>query len=180
MDTLNITFTNSRAYDGLVAASKSTQYSPEDFARVILEREGAKFADHMNLHVITSSAFISRFTPEEYGVIVNYSRDVQPLPEYPEAPILPENPTQEELDNYDLEVIAHEEALVSYEELAAPINAHNAQVRLVKDLITLVNTNANIHLDDPRVGPGLQLLESLNLLSSGRASIVGRYDRPTA
>ena len=70
MDTLSLTLTNTRVIDGLIFAANSAGLSLEAYAEWILTQDGHRFADAHNYGVITSAAFVARFTPTEYGNIL--------------------------------------------------------------------------------------------------------------
>lgn len=69
MDSLSITFTNKLAIDGIIFAANSASLSPEAFAEQLLLKEGKRYADSNRFGVITSAAFVGRFTPAEYSAI---------------------------------------------------------------------------------------------------------------
>ena len=70
MNTLTVTLTDTRLIDGWVAAANSNGYAPEELALEFLQQQGKSYADLNKIGIITSAAFISRFTPAEYGAIL--------------------------------------------------------------------------------------------------------------
>lgn len=70
MDTLTITLTNARLVDGYVQAANGAGMTPEDLALEFLTQQGARYADSFGIGVITSSAFMKRLKPAEYGAIL--------------------------------------------------------------------------------------------------------------
>ena len=70
MNTLSITLTNPRQIDGFVEAANRAGMTPEALALEFLGQQGQRYADNFKLGIITSAAFISRFTPAEYGAIL--------------------------------------------------------------------------------------------------------------
>jgi len=75
MDTLSLTLTNTRVIDGLIYAANSSGLSPEAYAEWLLTQDGHRFADANSYGVITSAAFVGRFTPTEYGNILAAADD---------------------------------------------------------------------------------------------------------
>jgi hypothetical protein len=70
MDILTATITSHRAIDGLIAAANKNGESLEAFVNGIITDEGLKYARLNGVGVITSAAFISRFTQQEFGDIL--------------------------------------------------------------------------------------------------------------
>lgn len=70
MDTLTITLTNPRVIDGLVFGANSSDMTPEAFGELILNREGSGFANNAQIGILTSAAFVGRFSPSEYAAII--------------------------------------------------------------------------------------------------------------
>lgn len=70
IDSLTIVITAPRVIDGLVFASNTASMSPEDYCTFLLTQDGHRFADANSYGVITSAAFVARFTPQEYGNIL--------------------------------------------------------------------------------------------------------------
>ena len=68
--TLTITLTDTRLIDGWVAAANANGYSPEAIAEEFLQQQGKSYADLYKIGVVTSAAFVARFTPAEYGAIL--------------------------------------------------------------------------------------------------------------
>jgi len=174
MNSLTITLTDLRQIDGLIYAANSASMSVEDFALQILSREGSRFADSGLIGRETSSAFIQRFTADEYGAILdaaaaepaeyNYQSGV------PYAD--PENPTQEELD-------ANAAVAAANEQHKAEVDAANEQLAALKQYVEALTSAPYVHWDDPRLAPGIALLESAGLIAVGRADEILTYERPT-
>lgn len=59
-----------RAFDGLVEAGIRNNLSTEELALEILAHNGFGYADLFRIGVLTSAAFVARFTPSEYGAIL--------------------------------------------------------------------------------------------------------------
>lgn len=70
MNTLTVTLTDTRLIDGWVAAANANGYTPEDLALEFLQQQGKSYADLNKIGIITGAAFMARFTPAEYGVIL--------------------------------------------------------------------------------------------------------------
>ena len=70
MDTLTITLTSPRQIDGYIQAASNAGMTPEALALEFLANQGARYADDFKIGIITSAAFMARFTPAEYGVIM--------------------------------------------------------------------------------------------------------------
>ena len=73
--TLTITLTNPRHIDGYVQAANGSGMTPEALALEFLEQQGARYADNFRIGIITSAAFMARFTPAEYGAILAASAE---------------------------------------------------------------------------------------------------------
>jgi hypothetical protein len=56
--------------DGFIEAANRNSTTPEALALEFLEQQGKSYADLFRIGVITSAAFIARFTPEEYAAIL--------------------------------------------------------------------------------------------------------------
>ena len=69
MNSLTITLTDLRAIDGWVEASNKAGMTPEAMALELLQGQGLRYADLFRIGVLTSAAFVQRFTPAEYGAI---------------------------------------------------------------------------------------------------------------
>ena len=67
---LTITLTHPRFIDGFVEAANRNGTTAEALALELLEQQGKSYADLFKVGVITSAAFIARFTPEEYAGIL--------------------------------------------------------------------------------------------------------------
>lgn len=70
LSTLTITLSDTRLIDGWVAAANANGYTPEAIAKEFLQQQGKSYADLYKIGVVTSAAFIRRFTPQEYGTIL--------------------------------------------------------------------------------------------------------------
>jgi len=70
MNTLTVTLTDTRLIDGWVAAANFNGYAPEELALEFLQQQGKSYADLNKIGIITSAAFIARFTTAEYGAIL--------------------------------------------------------------------------------------------------------------
>lgn len=70
MNTLTITLINARQIDGFVQAANGAGVTPEALALEFLSQQGARYAADFKVGVITSAAFMARFTPAEYGAIL--------------------------------------------------------------------------------------------------------------
>jgi len=70
LDSLTVTISEKRVLDGLVVAANSASMSPEAYCSLLLERDGRRFADSNDIGVVTSAAFVGRFTPQEYSDIL--------------------------------------------------------------------------------------------------------------
>lgn len=75
---LTITLTD-KAYDGLIEAGNRNGTTAEAIATDLLTNQGNSYSDLFKIGVITSAAFVLRFTPEEYAAIVAAA------PEHPEV-----------------------------------------------------------------------------------------------
>jgi hypothetical protein len=70
LSTLTITLSDTRLIDGWVEAANRNGTTPEHLALEFLKHQGRIYADLNRIGLITSSAFIRRFTPPEYGAIL--------------------------------------------------------------------------------------------------------------
>lgn len=70
MNELVVTLTSPRLIDGFVEAANRNSTTPEAIALEFLENQGKSYADLFGVGVITSAAFIARFTPAEYAGIL--------------------------------------------------------------------------------------------------------------
>lgn len=70
LSSLTVTLTDPRIVDGWVAAAIRNNTTPEQLAREFLEHQGRTYADLNRIGLLTSGAFIQRFTPQEYGAIL--------------------------------------------------------------------------------------------------------------
>lgn len=136
MDTLLLTVTNPRHIDGFIIAANGAQMTPEALLSEFVAQQGARYANDFKVGIITGSAFVARFTPQEYGDILAYSQIV-PDPGVEDDP--------------------------------------HAQVA---KLLNLLFATSDVHLDDPRLAPGLDLLVSLDLLGATRPAQILAYERP--
>jgi hypothetical protein len=82
MDTLTVTLTNRRVIDGYVEAANRNGFTPEDLVAEFANAQGRRYADNFKIGVITSAAFIARFTPAEYNNILVAAE----LPASPSSP----------------------------------------------------------------------------------------------
>ena len=195
MDTLSLTLTNTRVIDGIIYAANSAGISPEAYAEWLLTQDGHRFADANNYGVITSAAFVARFTPTEYGNILAAAGNTVEVPD----PI-PGVPTAEQQQAYDDMVAAYallenptlddtnmyQAVLASYAAATAPTNqaeidaaeAQNAEANEIKALLDGLFSAPLVPLDDQRVVGGLQLLVSRGLLDAARPAEILFYARP--
>jgi hypothetical protein len=70
LSTLTITITDTRLIDGWVEAANRNRTTPELLALEFLEHQGRIYADLNRIGLITSSAFIRRFSAAEYGAVL--------------------------------------------------------------------------------------------------------------
>lgn len=68
MSTLSITLPV-RAFNGLIEAGNRNGTTAEAIAAELLTNQGNSYAELFRIGVITSAAFIARFTPAEYAAI---------------------------------------------------------------------------------------------------------------
>ena len=122
---ITITISDPRAVDGWIEAANRAGVTPEVIALDFLNKEGIKYADLFKIAVLTSAAFVERFTAQEFGAI----------------------------------------------KAAAGVNPQVAN--LVQKLIE----RQLVILDDPDLGPALQLLTAAGLLASGRAAEIVAWQR---
>jgi hypothetical protein len=59
-----------RAYDGLVEAGIRNNLTTAELASQILQQSAYNYADLFRIGVLTSAAFVARFTPAEFGSIL--------------------------------------------------------------------------------------------------------------
>lgn len=59
-----------KALDGLIEAGNRNGTTAEAIATELLTNQGNSYSDLFRIGVITSAAFVLRFTPEEYAAIV--------------------------------------------------------------------------------------------------------------
>jgi hypothetical protein len=69
MNSLTITISDLRAIDGWVEASNRAGMTPEAMALELLQHQGLRYADLFRIGVLTSAAFVQRFTAAENGAI---------------------------------------------------------------------------------------------------------------
>lgn len=69
-DSITITLSTPRLVDGFIEAANRNGTTPEALALEFLEQQGKSYADLFRVGVMTSAAFIARFTPEEYAAIL--------------------------------------------------------------------------------------------------------------
>ena len=69
MNSLTITISDIRAIDGWVEASNRAGMTPEAMALELLQHQGLRYADLFKIGVVTSGAFVQRFTAAENGAI---------------------------------------------------------------------------------------------------------------
>jgi hypothetical protein len=70
LSSLTITLSDARLIDGWVEAANRNGTTPELLALEFLKHQGRNYADLNRIGLITSSAFIRRFTAAEYGAIL--------------------------------------------------------------------------------------------------------------
>jgi hypothetical protein len=70
MADLTVTISHPRFVDGFIEAANRNGTTPEAIAIGLLEQQGKSYADLFKVGVITSAAFIARFTPTEYAGIL--------------------------------------------------------------------------------------------------------------
>jgi hypothetical protein len=69
MNSITITLTDLRAIDGWIEAANKADMTPEAMALELLQHQGLRYADLFRIGVLTSAAFVQRFTAAEYGDI---------------------------------------------------------------------------------------------------------------
>jgi hypothetical protein len=69
MNSLTVTITDLRAIDGWVEAANREGMTPEAMTLELLQHHGLRYADLFKIGVLTSAAFVQRFTSAEYGAI---------------------------------------------------------------------------------------------------------------
>lgn len=70
MDQLIITLTDKRLIDGFVTYANRNGISPEEAGLESLRGTGKSYADSYQIGILTSAAFVGRFTPTEYAGII--------------------------------------------------------------------------------------------------------------
>jgi hypothetical protein len=70
LSSLTITITDPRIIDGWVEAANRNNTTPEAIAAEFLTTQGTSYAELFHIGVITSAAFIRRFTATEYAAIL--------------------------------------------------------------------------------------------------------------
>jgi len=70
LPSLTITITDPHIIDGWVEAANRNGTTPQAIAGEFLAQQGNSYAELFKIGVITSAAFMARFTPAEYGAIV--------------------------------------------------------------------------------------------------------------
>ena len=73
MTTISLTLTD-RQYDGYVIAANGAGMTPEALLSEFVAQQGARYANDFRVGIITSAAFVARFTPQEYGAILAYAQ----------------------------------------------------------------------------------------------------------
>jgi hypothetical protein len=74
---LTITITDTRLIDGWVEAANRNGTTPENLILDFLRIQGLSYANLFSVGIITSAAFIRRFTASEYGNILAASEESQ-------------------------------------------------------------------------------------------------------
>jgi hypothetical protein len=69
MNSLTITISDIRAIDGWIEAANRAGMTPEAMALELLQHQGLRYADLFRIGVLTSAAFVQRFSAAEYGAI---------------------------------------------------------------------------------------------------------------
>ena len=196
MTIISLTLTD-RQYDGFVIAANGAGMTPDALLSEFVSQQGARYANDFKVGIITGASFVARFTPTEYGNILAYGGAIQPVPD----PVY-QTPTAQEQQMYDDAVAAYallenptEEDTMMYQSMVDSYNniintvtnqaeidaivAANEPHEQVAALLNLLFSTSDVHLDDPRLVPGLDLLVSLNLLDVARPAQILAYDRPT-
>lgn len=155
MDILTITITNKRAIDGFVFEANRNEKSVIDYVTNFVETQGIRNADDNRIAVITSAAFIKKFTPTEYSNILSACEPVS-IP----VPVDLNNPTEQE-------TLAINQAITK-----------NTIASAISELIDQLTESPNIALDDSRLRPGLSLLVNVGLLDVSRIDDLLSYPRP--
>jgi hypothetical protein len=158
LSTLTVTLTDTRLIDGWVEAANRNGTTPEAIAGGFLENQGRSYADLFGVGVITSAAFVARFTPAEYGAILAAAEVVA----VPEAVLDPE--TSEVTNQADIDAA----------------QAANAVAEQVKALLDQLFASPQVAFDDSRLEPGLQLLAGAGLIEADRVAELLAYDRPSS
>jgi hypothetical protein len=152
MDTLSIEITNLRAIDGVIFEANRAGLTPDVYARQQMEALGLRAADDNRIGVITSAAFIARFSPSEYAAILAACE-----------PVLVPSPT---------DPTAEEAAQITAAQL------HNDLADAIADLIDQLTNTPNVALDDDRLQSGLRLLLMAGLIAPERTEALLSYERP--
>jgi hypothetical protein len=71
LSALTITVTQPRLIDGWVEAARRNGTTPESIAIEFLNQQGKQYADLFKIGVVTSAAFMARFTPVEYATVLS-------------------------------------------------------------------------------------------------------------
>ena len=69
INSITITLTDLRSIDGWVEAANRANMTPEAMALELLTHQGLRYADLFRIGVLTSAAFVQRFSAAEYGAI---------------------------------------------------------------------------------------------------------------
>ena len=69
--------------------------------------------------------------------------------------------------------------ILAYAQVAPDPGVENDPHTQVAELLNLLFATSDVHLDDPRLAPGLDLLVSLSLLDAARPAQILAYERPT-
>jgi hypothetical protein len=85
MDTLSLTVTNHRHIDGFIIAANGADMTPEALLAEFVAQQGARYANDFRVGIITGTAFVARFTPQEYGDILAYAQ-IPPDPSVEDDP----------------------------------------------------------------------------------------------
>ena len=196
LSSLTIALTDTRLIDGWVEAANRNNTTPEAIAEKFLTNQGRSYADLFGVGVITSAAFVARFTPTEYGAILAAAEIVEvpePIPGVPTeeeqqvyddmvaAYALLENPTSDETSMYESVVASYAAAIATTNQADIDAaQAANVAAEPIKALLDQLFASPNVALDDPRLAPGLQLLVSAGLIAAERVAELLAYERPVA
>ena len=69
--------------------------------------------------------------------------------------------------------------ILAYAQVAPDPGVENDPHTQVAELLNLLFATSDVHLDDPRLAPGLDLLVNLDLLDAARPAQILAYERPT-